>query len=380
MVNLFVKYSEDGTLLVGDFLGTVTFAGNVTIAGDLDVSGDTTVVDATTSGQVIIDVDNAEALLVRKDGDAGDVFTVDTTTGNIIASADVDSTHIFGRASLHSSTSDNLMLSHYDLRASTTDFALRQDQLGATRINTAAGKTLVFSVGNSNKWYIDSGGTLTSTSDVINASVDTDVTNTFGRVKLWSPTSDNATFAHVDMVSNAQSALIQNAAGWTQLNAKTGQNILIGISGATDWEVESDGDLVGSADNDLAIGKGDSYTPTGYRTTLDHVQTTDATVTNIWTIAVAEQETFWVEAKVVCQETGDAERAFYHIAGLFYRAAAGALTQQGATASLATIESDAAYDCDFNLNGNTLELQVTGAVGDTTNWVSTVQYMEVNDS
>lgn len=56
-------------------------AGGLTIAGDLDVAGSTTLVSATTSGQVIIDLTNAEALLVRQDGDTGDIFTVNTTSG-----------------------------------------------------------------------------------------------------------------------------------------------------------------------------------------------------------------------------------------------------------------------------------------------------------
>lgn len=63
------------------FVGPVVFKSNVTIQGDLDVQGDTTLVAVTTSGQVIIDVDSAEALLVREDGDTGDIFIVDTVAG-----------------------------------------------------------------------------------------------------------------------------------------------------------------------------------------------------------------------------------------------------------------------------------------------------------
>ena len=59
-------------------LDSLTLSGDATISGNLDVAGSTTLVSATTSGAVTIDLDNTEALLVRKDGDAGDIFTVDT--------------------------------------------------------------------------------------------------------------------------------------------------------------------------------------------------------------------------------------------------------------------------------------------------------------
>jgi len=54
------------------------------ISTDLIVLGSTSFLGGQTfEGQVIIDLDDAEALLVRKDGDAGDVFTVDTVNGII---------------------------------------------------------------------------------------------------------------------------------------------------------------------------------------------------------------------------------------------------------------------------------------------------------
>jgi len=65
--------------------GDHTFTGNITINGNLFVlaGGATTIFDIV-SGSTIIDVDSAEAFLVRKDGDAGDVFTIDTSGDNIL--------------------------------------------------------------------------------------------------------------------------------------------------------------------------------------------------------------------------------------------------------------------------------------------------------
>ena len=65
-------------------MGGGTITGDVTITGDLTVQGTTTsVVNQTISGTVIVDLDNTEALLVRKDGDAGDVLVVDATNSLI---------------------------------------------------------------------------------------------------------------------------------------------------------------------------------------------------------------------------------------------------------------------------------------------------------
>jgi len=120
---------------------------------------------------------------------------------------------------------------------------------------------------------------------------------------------------------------------------------------------------------------------TGLKEEIKSLQTTDATPTVIWTLPnILEETTVWVDVKICAQETSDAERAGYQVSGLFYRASGGALLQQGATVSKFTIESDANYDVEFNLNSPNLELKVTGAAGDTTNWVAVVQYFIVTDS
>lgn len=68
-------------VLTAGLAGGGTVNGNLTITGDLTITGSiTSVTNQTVSGTVTIDVDDAEALLVRKDGDAGDVFTVDTVS------------------------------------------------------------------------------------------------------------------------------------------------------------------------------------------------------------------------------------------------------------------------------------------------------------
>jgi len=62
--------------------------GDVTITGDLEVQGGISLsVDEVIQGTSTIDVTNAEALLVRKNNDGGDVFIVDTTNSRVGISA-----------------------------------------------------------------------------------------------------------------------------------------------------------------------------------------------------------------------------------------------------------------------------------------------------
>ena len=61
-----------------------TMDGDVTITGDLTVSGGIGLsLSEVIEGTSTIDVTNTEAFLVRKNGDGGDVFTVDTTNGTV---------------------------------------------------------------------------------------------------------------------------------------------------------------------------------------------------------------------------------------------------------------------------------------------------------
>ena len=70
--------------IVEDFGNGGTLDGDVTITGDLTVSGGGSLsFDEILEGTQVIDVTSTEALLVRKNGDGGDVFTVDTTNSDV---------------------------------------------------------------------------------------------------------------------------------------------------------------------------------------------------------------------------------------------------------------------------------------------------------
>ena len=68
-----------------------TLDGDVTITGDLTVSGGIGLtLSEVIEGTSTIDVTNTEAFLVRKNGDGGDIFTVDTTNSQITIGGSAD--------------------------------------------------------------------------------------------------------------------------------------------------------------------------------------------------------------------------------------------------------------------------------------------------
>ena len=70
-----------------DFGNGGTIAGDLTISGDLTVSGGGSLsFDEILEGTQVIDVTNTEAFLIRKNGDGGDLLTIDTTNSRMLFS------------------------------------------------------------------------------------------------------------------------------------------------------------------------------------------------------------------------------------------------------------------------------------------------------
>ncbi len=62
-----------------------TVDGDLTVTGSLGVGGDVSInLTSVVSNSTIIDATGTEALLVRKNGDGGDVFVVDTTNSKAV--------------------------------------------------------------------------------------------------------------------------------------------------------------------------------------------------------------------------------------------------------------------------------------------------------
>lgn len=89
--------------------GLLTVGDTLAVAGTVDVTGLTTL-----EGGAIIDVDLAQAFLVRQDGDVGDVFAVDTVTPGVAV------TGIFGVSGISTLTGAVNALSTLDVTLATT--------------------------------------------------------------------------------------------------------------------------------------------------------------------------------------------------------------------------------------------------------------------
>lgn len=102
---------------------------------------------------------------------------------------------------------------------------------------------------------------------------------------------------------------------------------------------------------------------------VNAVQTTDATETTLWFRTLADESAYWFEARVVGKEDGSGNRAAYIRRVLVFRNGGGA-TIQGAVSATETIESDAAWDCDFDVSGNDVRLRITGVAATVIDWKS----------
>lgn len=167
------KFVEDGS-------GNVTVraviegtTGDLTVNGDLTVTGDTEVVDTVTSGTLIIDVDDAEALLVRKDGDLGDIFTVDTVGPTI--SLDASTTVATG---LNFNLADNAQLAFGSSNDSSVDWSTAQATQNTLvwGLNDTSNSLIFSTVANRNKDHDHAAQT--DPTVFIHSSTDPDTDNT----------------------------------------------------------------------------------------------------------------------------------------------------------------------------------------------------------
>jgi hypothetical protein len=106
--------------------------------------------------------------------------------------------------------------------------------------------------------------------------------------------------------------------------------------------------------------------------TQQRVATTDATVTTLQSITIPTTTTVQIHARVTARRTGGAsgtaeDGAGYTIIATF-KNVAGTATQIGATTAVSTHESQAAWDCAFDVTAATARIRVTGAAGNNVTW------------
>lgn len=151
-------------------------------------------------------------------------------------------------------------------------------------------------------------------------------------------------------------------------------NIIIGVSGSFQ-SILDPGNFVDKRLN-VIIGNAFIYTTDNgymYRNGLQNVSTTNATVTTLKTVTIPSNTTVLLKATVVARRTGGSagaagDSASYEIAGTF-RENAGTVAQVGTTTVLITHESQAGWDCVFDISGLTVRVRVTGAVNNNINWI-----------
>jgi hypothetical protein len=131
-------------------------------------------------------------------------------------------------------------------------------------------------------------------------------------------------------------------------------------------------------DGELIISPGTKCDGYAVRSPAE-VQTTDANQTTIDFITLLDENTYHVDAWVVGVKSDGTDRASYHISGTVYRTGAGVATIQGAVTSQHTVESNAAWDATFTVNGSDLRVSVTGVGANTIEWVTTLRYMNMSN-
>jgi hypothetical protein len=89
------------------------------------------------------------------------------------------------------------------------------------------------------------------------------------------------------------------------------------------------------------------------------IRTVNAAVATLAQYPMVDDRVWLMESVVAARRDTGADRAFYHIEGLFYREGAAA-AQQGLTIASVNLESDITWNCDFDVNGIYVRVRVTG--------------------
>ncbi|QDP50158.1 MAG: hypothetical protein Tp1102DCM295711_1, partial [Prokaryotic dsDNA virus sp.] len=122
--------------IVEDFGNGGTIDGDLVITGDLQVDGGGSLsFDEIIEGTQVIDVTSTEALLVRKNGDGGDIFIVDTTNSevDVTGKLKIDANATSGTAiEIDSETQDGQGI-YMDISQQTSGYGININDVGTSR-------------------------------------------------------------------------------------------------------------------------------------------------------------------------------------------------------------------------------------------------------
>jgi hypothetical protein len=147
-----------------------------------------------------------------------------------------------------------------------------------------------------------------------------------------------------------------------------------GTAAAPTYAYQSDADLGHFRDDADVLG-----TTTGGQDYLQQVRsvtTPDATPLAIVTVPIAANSVNEIEATVIAREQSGADHARYYRSVRVVRVGGGPIL--GAAPSTDNQqETDGTWDCAFAINGNNVELQVTGAALTDIDWKARANYMHL---
>ncbi len=102
---------------------------------------------------------------------------------------------------------------------------------------------------------------------------------------------------------------------------------------------------------------------------IQGIQTTDATLTTIATVAITDETTNIIHVDIIGITDDGSDRATYERTQSVYRTAAGVATLVGGYTDNHTAESDVSWGSpSISVSGNDMLIEVTGKVGTTINW------------
>jgi hypothetical protein len=118
-------------------------------------------------------------------------------------------------------------------------------------------------------------------------------------------------------------------------------------------------------------------TATGQLTQSTEVDTTDATVTSLYTEATSNDIAYHMEAAIVATETDAHDEVASYLIAATFKNDGGVLTQVGSTTVMHSAEDTAGWDATFDASGTTIRLRVTGAASTNITWHAIIKTVTI---
>ena len=118
-------------------------------------------------------------------------------------------------------------------------------------------------------------------------------------------------------------------------------------------------------------------TATGQLTQSTEADTTDATVTSLYTEATSNDIAYHMEAAIVATETDAHDEAASYLIAATFKNDGGVLSQVGSTTVMHSAEDTAGWNATFDASGTTIRLRVTGASSTNITWHAIIKTVTI---